>query len=76
MVHANEARLNLLNKEGYVSNIKKHYVLRNYPQFNEIDSEYNDLYQKFDKWVGDSKCVYLQGLNNALVEQPIRRFQQ
>ena len=65
MVHANEARLNLLNKEGYVSNIKKHYVLRNYPQFNEIDSEYNDLYQKFDKWVGDSKCVYLQGLNNA-----------
>lgn len=65
MMHANEARLNLLDSMGLVSNRKKHFVLRNYPQFNEIDTEYDDKYRQFDLWLGNSKCVYLQGVNDA-----------
>ena len=65
MVHANKARLDLLDKIGLISNRKKHYVLRNYPQFNEIDTEYDELYHRFDSWLGDRRCVYLQGLNGS-----------
>lgn len=38
--------------------------MRNYPQFNEIDDQYDELYQRFIEWKGDSKCAYLQGLND------------
>lgn len=62
MVHANEARLKHLQKIGMIHHNDKQFVLRNYPQFNEIDKEYDDLYLNFEKWVGKDKCVYLQGL--------------
>lgn len=62
VLHANKPRLDYLNELGLVSNIKKHFVLRNYPDFNEIDSEYDETYHRFIQWLGDSKCVYLQGL--------------
>lgn len=63
MVHANEPRLEYLKQIGIVKHPEKQFVLRNYPQFNEIDTEYDALYHKFDQWVGESRCVYLQGLN-------------
>ena len=62
MIHANESRLQHLESLGLVKHPEKQFYLRNYPDFNEIDSEYDDTYQAFDKWVGDDKCVYLQGL--------------
>ena len=62
MIHANEARRQVLIDNGLVSNPDKHYVLRNYPEFNEIDSEYDELYHKFETWLGKDKCVYLQGM--------------
>lgn len=62
MVHANEPRLRYLEKIGLVKHSQKQYVLRNYPQFNEIDSEYDEAYNDFVKWLGDDKCVYLQGI--------------
>lgn len=65
MVHANEARLEYLKLQGLVKHIDKQFVLRNYPQFNEIDEEYDDLYNNFMSWKGESKCAYLQGLNTA-----------
>lgn len=65
MVHANEARLNYLYEKGYISHMEKQFVLRNYPQFNEIDSAYDDAYHTFCNWLGDNKCVYLQGISDA-----------
>jgi hypothetical protein len=63
MVHANEPRLEYLKELGMIKHPNKQHVLRNYPQFNEIDSEYDNLYQDFVKWKGEDRCVYLQGLS-------------
>lgn len=71
MIHANEPRLKYLESLGLVKHPEKQFFLRNYPDFNEIDSEYDETYHKFDEWLGDGKCVYLQGLmgeNRADVE--------
>lgn len=66
MIHANDSRLAYLKDQGLVSHLQKQFVLRNYPQFNEIDEEYDDLYYKFVNWKGDCPCAYLQGLNTAV----------
>ena len=63
MVHANEPRLRYLQEIGMVKYPEKQYVLRNYPDFNEIDSEYDDTYHRFEQWLGNDKCVYLQGIH-------------
>ena len=65
MIHANSARLEYLKERGYIKYVNKHFVLRNYPQFNEIDTNYDDAYNDFCDWLGDSKCVYLQGISGA-----------
>lgn len=62
MIHANEPRLKYLESLGMVKHPEKQFVLRNYPQFNEIDSEYDETYNRFVEWLGDCKCVYLQGV--------------
>lgn len=62
MIHANQARLNYLTAQGMINHPEKQYILRNYPQFNEIDSEYDETYHSFKKWLNDKKCVYLQGV--------------
>lgn len=62
MVHANESRLKYLETIGMVRHPEKQFVLRNYPQFNEIDTEYDEVYNDFVKWLGEDKCVYLQGI--------------
>lgn len=62
MVHANNARLQFLYKNGYVKHLNRQFYLRNYPLFNEIDSEYDERFKQFTDWKGNSKCVYLQGL--------------
>lgn len=63
MIHANEQRLQYLIDKGFIRHPNQNFVLRNYPQFNEIDSEYDEMYQRFKTWLGDDKCVYLQGIN-------------
>lgn len=71
VLHANQPRLDYMKRKGLVSDLGKHYVLRNYPEFNEIDPEYDETFRRFEKWLGQSKCVYLQGLlgrNRADVE--------
>ncbi len=62
IIHANQPRLDYMKEKGLLSNLNKHFVLRNYPDFNEIDAEYDDTYHSFVQWLGDDKCVYLQGL--------------
>ena len=63
VIHANQPRLDYMNSKALVSDVNKHFVLRNYPDFNEIDVEYDDMYHRFEQWLGDGKCVYLQGIN-------------
>lgn len=63
MIHANEQRLQYLIDNGFVTHRERNYVLRNYPQFKEIDPEYDETYQRFDNWLGRNNCVYLQGIN-------------
>lgn len=65
MIHANGSRLEYLKDRGYVNNMNKQFYLRNYPQFNEIDTDYDDAYNNFCNWLGGSQCVYLQGISNA-----------
>lgn len=65
MVHANEQRLQYLIETGYVRHKERNFVLRNYPQFNETDNEYDETYKLFSEWLGEDKCVYLQGINAA-----------
>ena len=65
MVHANEPRLRYLERIGMVKHLEKQFVLRNYPQFNEIDEEYDEKYKDFVKWLGEDKCAYLQGIVSA-----------
>lgn len=63
VVHANEPRLKVLEEKNMVGKLEKQFYLRNFPQFNEIDSVYDDLYNQFITWKGDDDCVYLQGLS-------------
>lgn len=65
VVHANPQREQYLESIGAISNPFKHFALRNYPNFEDRDNEYDEKYQQFMKWKGDKKCVYLQGLANS-----------
>lgn len=65
IIHANQPRLDYMNSIGLISDMNKHFVLRNYPEFNEIDLEYDDTYHRFEQWLGEDKCVYLQGLMSS-----------
>lgn len=65
MVHANEPRLKHLESLGLVKCMQKQFFLRNYPDANEIDSEYDTTYFEFKEWLGNSRCVYLQGIDSS-----------
>lgn len=65
IIHANQPRLDYMSNNGLVSDINKHFVLRNFPDFNEIDSDYDETYYRFERWLGDGKCLYLQGLTGS-----------
>jgi len=62
IVHANPQRIDYLESIGCIKDKSKHIALRNYPQFDDIDSEYDELYDNFIKWKQGRRCVYLQGL--------------
>lgn len=64
VVHANPQRIDYLKSRGVVTEPSKHYALRNYPNFEDVDTEYDEKYHSFVEWKGDRKCVYLQGLND------------
>lgn len=64
IIHANESRQQYLQAIGMAKRPEKHLALRNYPDFNEIDKEYDEKYFEFNKWLGDDKCVYLQGIQD------------
>lgn len=63
VIHANPQREQYLERRGVVSESKKHFALRNFPNFNDIDKDYDDKYGSFVAWKGERRCVYLQGLD-------------
>lgn len=69
IVHANPQRISYLVNNRVIKFPNKHLYLRNYPQFDDnIDIGAELTYAPIDEfiqWKGDSKCVYLQGLNEA-----------
>lgn len=64
LLHANQYRIDYLNKLGLIEDPSKHVPIRNFPEFGAIDSEYDARYYEVKEWIGERKCVYLQGLNN------------
>lgn len=64
LIHANQYRLDYLKHNGLIKNEKKHFVVRNYPEFSTFDSEYDARYYEVKGWIGDRTCVYLQGLSH------------
>lgn len=63
IVHANPHREHYLKSIGVIKDSSKHFALRNYPDFEELDRDYDALYNSFIDWKGERRCVYLQGLN-------------
>ena len=63
VIHANPQREQYLETVGVITNPKKHYALRNYPNFEDVDKDYDEKYHAFVEWKGDHRCVYLQGLD-------------
>ncbi len=63
LFHANQFRIDYLMRHGYIIEPEKHVPLCNFPEFSEIDPEYDDRYHEVKSWIGERTCVYLQGLS-------------
>ena len=67
ILHANQYRIDFLIKNNTILNPTKHIPVRNFPEEKiQIDISNSDLQQvaRFNKWLGESTCVYLQGLSS------------
>lgn len=64
VVHANPQRIEYLKSLGLIHDATKHYAIRNYPNFDDVDTVHDEKYQQFIMWKGDRKCIYLQGLSD------------
>lgn len=64
ILHANPQREKYLESIGVIKDPSKHFSLRNYPNFEDVDTQYDSQYYSFIKWKSGRKCVYLQGLTN------------
>lgn len=65
VLHANPQRIQYLMQCGLIAKPTKHYALRNYPNFGDIDNNYDEKYYYFINWKDDRKCIYLQGLDGS-----------
>lgn len=63
--HANEERINYLKSVNMVNNPAKHFALRNYPDIMSLtqsEEAETKIYIEFKDWLGQSECVYIQGI--------------
>lgn len=65
VLHANPHRFNYLLERGIIKDSAKHTAIRNFPNFDDVDEEFDDRYYDFIQWKDERKCVYLQGLGNS-----------
>jgi len=66
VVHANPQRAQYMKNLRLIDDMSKHYVLRNYPNVEDVDTEYDGAYHSFVEWKNGRKCVYLQGLHSRV----------
>lgn len=64
VLHANPQRIEYIASKGCIKDPSKHFALRNYPNFEDVDTEYDEKYKAFMAWKKDRPCVYLQGLTD------------
>lgn len=65
VIHANSERLQYLDKIGVLKEKRNQYVIRNFPELtSEVQCKNSDKYLEFVLWLGDSDCVYIQGIND------------
>lgn len=64
VLHANPQRIGYLQSQGCIEDPQKHYAIRNYPNFEDRDSVFDEAYYQFVRWKGNKTCAYLQGLTN------------
>jgi len=64
VLHVNNARCEYMINEGCFLDRSNHFILRNFPNFEDVDNVYDEKYHQFVDWKADRKCIYLQGLNN------------
>lgn len=64
LLHGNQERLDCLMSKGVVKDTSKHIPIKNYPDFSEEDTNEDERYLDVKKWIGNRKCVYLQGLDS------------
>ncbi len=63
-LHANQFRIDHLAGLGLIKDPSKHKAIRNLTDFSSIDPEYDERYHEVKVWIGDRKCIYLQGIND------------
>lgn len=61
-LHANQYRIDYLSSLGLIKDNSKHVPIRNFTEFSIIDPEYDERYHEVKTWIGDRKCIYLQGI--------------
>ncbi len=64
LMHANQYRIDYLKDQGLITTPSKHVPIRNFPEFNAVETDYDTRYYEVKEWIGGRPCVYLQGLNN------------
>lgn len=65
--HANDERIQYLKNLNMIHQINKHIAIRNYPDKTILDEEMdekNNQFKDFINWLGNTECVYIQGINN------------
>jgi len=66
VVHANPERIDYIDSVRGLSNKKRQFVIRNYPNFNDADKQTDEKFATFKLWLGDDDCVYLQGAGSEV----------
>lgn len=75
LIHANNNRIDYLIRENLIKIPEKHTAIRNYPDTEFEQSVLTDeKYEEFNKWVGDSDYIYLQGLQGS-VRYPLQTIE-
>ena len=64
VIHANPERIQYLVNQQIIKDTSKHYVIHNYPDFDDVSTYTDSTFENFLKWKGEDKCVYIQGANN------------
>lgn len=66
--HANRERIDYLISQEVIRQTGKHFAIRNFPespkelQKGELIRDKFKIFDDFETWVGDTLCVYLQGI--------------